>query len=310
MDAVYEFRPKRTTGQLFHLGLMAVLALLAAWGLWQASLAFNQLLFILYLLPVAAAVLIIPMLAYRYLALRGAVYRLERDGITLRWGLRSEVIPIDSVQWVRLSQELGGALPYPWLPLPGSVVGVRRLPDDGIVEFLAASRTGLVVLATPGSLYAISPEDPRGFLAAYQRLTELGSLSPLPARSVYPTFLLARVWRTRLARSLLLIGLALNLLLLAWVGLAAPLEGDVALGGQPVPGVQLFLLPVLSIFLFLVDLFAGMFFFRRAVVQQLTPEETRWAPARYDVLAYTLWGGGVLTPLLFLLGVGFILMGG
>jgi hypothetical protein len=176
------------------------------------------------------------------------------------------------------------------------------------VEFLAAQTRPLVLVATPGRIYAISPDDPKGFLQRYQHFSELGSLAPLPARSVFPSFLLARVWATRPARYLILGGLALSLILLIWVSLAVPERPAVSLGftpeslpTEPVPSVRLLLLPVLNIFFYLANLLAGLYFFRA----EGEPEASVKLP-----LAYLLWGSGVLTPLLFLLGVLFILRSG
>jgi hypothetical protein len=305
------FDPPRKSGTLFHLGLMTALALLAVWGLWQASQTDSVVFFILYLLPVILAVILVPLLVYRLLALTRAFYHLERDGISFRWGLRLEDIPIDAVQWVRSAGEVRGtlrSLPLPRLRWPGSVVGVKRLANGTQVEFMASESSDLVLVATQGAIYAISPEDPRAFLAAYQRLTELGSLTPLPARSVYPTFLLARVWQTPAARYLLLGGLALNLILLGWVGLVAPGRAQIVLGlqrgGETMPGIRLLLLPVLSGFFFLTDLFVGMYFYRREIGRQAE----QGPPALNQTLAYLLWGSGAFTPLLFMLAVAYILL--
>jgi hypothetical protein len=311
-ESLQGFRPRRAAGTIFLLGAIALLALVAGWGLWQASQAQIGLAFLLYLLPALVAIVIAPMLVYRLLALRGAYYRLGRDGISLRWGLRFEDIPIDAVSWIRLADEVGKPLPLPWLRLPGAVLGIRRPPGDAPIEYLAAGARDLVLVATAKGVYAISPENPAAFLAAYQRLMELGSLAPMPARSLYPTFLLGRVWRTPAARYVLLAGLALNLLLAAWVFLVAPGKAEIIIGfqrgGEPVPGVQLLLLPVLSGFFFLVDFFVGLFFYRRGVVWESGSAEAWMPPAPYTTLAYLLWGSAVLTPFLFLVAFGFILI--
>ena len=277
--------------------------------MWRASQAEIGLVFILYLLPTLLAVVIGPLLVYRFLALRGSYYRLERDGISVRWGLRAEDIPIDTVIWVRRASELGRSLPLPWMRWPGAMLGVRRLPGGTTIEYMAADLQRLVLVATARGVFAVSPEDPSAFLAAYQRLIEMGSLAPLPARSVYPTFLLARVWSIPPARYLLLGGLALNLFLFVWVTAVAPGRTQVLLGfqrgGETVAGIRLLLLPVLSAFFFLVDFFIGLIFFRRDVVHQgdAIPER-----APNLVLAYLLWGSGALTPLLFVVAVVFILL--
>ena len=215
---------------------------------------------------------------------------------------------MEAVRWVGGVEQLGAPLHLPWLRWPGSVLGVKRLAQGEEVEFLAARGSRLVLVATPERVYAISPEDPDGFVKTYQRFNEMGSLTPLPARSLYPAFLLARVWGQPVARGLLLAGMLLWLLLLAWVSFTIPGRATVPLGffpdgspGLPVPAVRLFLLPVVSSIFLLADILGGMFFFRRA--DTLDPEV-------YRTLAYLLWGSGALTSLLFLLGVYFILNGG
>jgi len=309
MEDFQEFRPKRALGTIFQIIAMVVLVLVAVWGLWLISQADFGLAFLLYLLPTVIAVMLLPLLAYRLLSLRAAHYRLARDGISLRWGLRVEDIPIDAVAWIRPASELGRPLPLPWPRWPGSVIGIRRLSGSAPIEYLAGEARPLLLIATPQTVFAISPDDPAAFLSAYHRLTEMGSLAPMPARSVYPAFLLARVWRTASARNLLLGALFLNLLLLAWVVAVAPGRSQIMLGfqrgGEAVPGVRLLLLPVLSSFFFLVDFLAGLFLYRRGIVQQV---DVGMPKAPYSFLAYLLWGSAALTPLVLMVAVGFILL--
>jgi hypothetical protein len=286
------------------LGLVAA----ALWSIWQATQARVGPAFLLYLVPALLALAVVPFLAYRAYAMWRASYILEREGLHINWGLRSEEIPMSTVRWVRLSGEMQGPLPMPFLRWPGAVLGVRRMPDGEEVEFLAAQTHPLVLVATPKRIYAISPHDPGEFLKRYQHFSELGSLAPAPARSVFPSFLLARVWSRSPARYLLLAGLGLSLVLLAWVGLAIPSREAISLGftpegvpAEPVPSVRLLLLPVLNLVFYLASALAGMYFFRS--------ESLLEANVRLP-LAYLLWGSGVLTPLLFLFGVYFILRAG
>lgn len=302
MDESFTFQPDRRRGRIFHQVALGAFSLVGMAGLWEAAQANIGPVFLVYLLPALAALGGVPILAYRYYDLLNSYYNLEREGVRLRWGLRLEVIPIEDVLWVRLASELGTALPLPRLHWPGALVGTRTLPGAGEVEFMAAEARGLVVIATPGRGYAISPSDPEGFLLAFQRCMEMGSLFPLQAHSVYPTYLLSRVWRSRLARLQLLVGVGLSLVLLVWVSLAIPGRSQVQLGFSPsgvsgdlAPAVRLLLLPVLNTFFFLSDLLLGLFLFRR--------EESQ-------TYAYLLWGSGALTALLFLLAAGFILSAG
>jgi hypothetical protein len=293
------FQTHRRAGLTFHLIIILVLVTGAGIGLFEAARATIGPIFLLYLLPGLISTALIPVFGYYGYALYRSHYLLQREGIRLHWGLRSEDIPIDTIQWVHPASELERPLLLPWLHWPGALVGKRSVPGLGEVEFMASNRSALLLIGTAEKVYAISPKNTREFLSTYQRLSELGSLTSLPARSVFPTFLLARIWSSRVARFLLLSGLSLSLVLLIWVSLAIPARSQITLGfdsagspRDPIPSVRLLLLPVINTMVFLADTLLGFYFYRE--------DEAR-------PLAFLLWGGGVLSPLLFLISVFFIL---
>jgi hypothetical protein len=190
-------------------------------------------------------------------------------------------------------------LPLPWLRWPGNIVGVRRYPDGTLLEFMAAQREALILIAIPGHVYAISPHNSNEFMQSFRRLAELGSLTPLPPRSVYPAILISHSWADLPARILMLTGFVLSLVLLIWVSLVIPQYPAIALRLAPSgsaldiqPSIRLMLLPVLNIFFYLADLLLGLFFYRRV---------------DYRSLAYLIWGAGSLTPLLFMGAVFYLL---
>jgi hypothetical protein len=286
-------------GVLFHAALIVLLSGAGILGLEQASLAEAGPAFLLFVFPFLLVVVLVPYLFYRIYALWVASYILERDGIRLRWGLRAEDIPMDQVLWAELAADLEDPLPLPWLRWPGNLVGVHRYPDGTRLEFMAAQRDSLIVIATEKNVFAISPRDAAGFLKLYRRLAELGSLTPLEPRSVYPTILVSHSWSELPARILMLAGALLSLILLAWVSLAIPQYPEIAMRLTPSgsaldtqPAFRLMLLPVVNAFFFLADLLLGLFFFRRA--------ERR-------PLAFLLWVTGSLTPILFM-GAVFLLL--
>ncbi len=293
------FRPERRMGFIFHLFGLGVLALIVIASLWQASQASISPALILYLLPALAAAAVAPLLAYRLYALHTAVYILEREGLRLRWGLRSEVIPIHAVLWIHPADQLSASLPHPRIYLPGAMLGKRRIPGDGVVEYLASGSRNLIFVATDSGGFAISPEAPEQFILAYQRFTELGSLSPLPSRSVYPGFLLGKVWSSTPARFLLIACFVLSLVLLIWVSLSIPGLHQVHLGFYPdgapgdlVPAARLLLLPCLNFLFLIIAVFLGLFFFRRDDGQPI---------------ALILWTSSVVAASFFLFAVYFIL---
>lgn len=342
---VYE--PDRRLGVIFHICAIGFLIIVSGWGIWNAARSSLGPVFLLYLTPSLASFLLVPLLAYRWYCLVGAYYQLDRDGMRLRWGLRIEDIPMDAVTWISLSSALKRRLPLPWLRLPGAVLGVRHAADGERVEFLSSRTSEMVVIATHTQLFCISPAEPQVFMQAFQRLMELGSLSPISAQSLHPAFLLTRIWQIRSARFAILAGILLNLALLIWVSLVIPNRSTILLGfatsGEPVPSVRLFLIPLISGFFFLLDLLLGLFFFRRDLDPTLRSQfllegnASRFplTPAANDTpqtdpvtsqlsrifwslrrgislvpgqyLAHLLWGSGAIVSGMFILATFFIL---
>ena len=293
-----EYPPPRQPGIVIHATLIFALAALATFGAWRAFESDVGLALTLFGLLAGAAFIPLPILAYRLYALTQANYTLDRDTLSLYWGLRLERIPVSDVEWVRPIANLTSPLPLPWFRLPGAVLGVRRHPDLGPVEFLAANSKKMLLVATARRVFAISPNNPAAFVQDFQRAIEMGSLAPAPAQSLYPAFVIAQAWESSLARYLWLVGLFLNIGLLIWVSLLIPTLPLVPLGFQPYGGplelvaaARLILLPIVSVFLFAVGWTAGLYFYRR--------EEQR-------ILAFILWASSALTALLFLLAVLFI----
>jgi hypothetical protein len=295
----FTFYPPRRIGALFHAGAIAAWIIISVWGLYRAAYSTVGPGFLINLFPVILAIPAVPFLLYRWNGLRNSVYTLERDRIQLQWGLRVEVIPTNSVLWVRPASDLLETLRLPWFRWPGAVIGIRRFSKEFIVEFLASRSRDLILIGTYERVFAVSPEKPADFLQAYQRLTELGSLIPPQPQSVKATFLLARVWQTPPARYLILLGILFGLGLLIWVSLVIPTYSEISLGftsdgtpREPIDGVRLMLLPVLNAIFFVINFFVGIFLFRR--------DEQR-------PLAYLLWGNTVFVSVLFLAAVYFIL---
>lgn len=294
------FYPPRRRGLIFHL-LVGVILLGGSLGC--LILAFNQPQegrFVLLLLGSVVLFAPLPWVFYRGYALMNAFYRLERDGLRLRWGLRAEDIPLPEIEWVRPVRELGFSLPLPPLIAPGAVLGSRKVAELGTLEFMASEMDALLLVAARDRVFAISPQDGRAFNRAFQRMIELGSLTPLPPYSAQPAAFARRVWDDRPARWFLIAGLILTVLLLIVVALAIPSTPSVSLGfdaqGQPLPPVpaeQLLLLPVLGILIYLVNLLAGIYFYRR--------ESDR-------AVAFMLWIASAFTPLLFLTAAVIIIL--
>lgn len=289
------FPPARRTGLIFHTGLVLLLLGCAALVFLQAYQQNVGQGFILGILASIVLLVPLPLVIYRGYALAQSTYTLDRDGLRLRWGLRGEDIPLPQIEWVRPADELGFHLPLPLFQWPGAVVGRRRVEGLGEVEFLASDVRSLLLVATPQKIYVISPADGRAFIRSFRQIIELGSLSPLPSYSVQPAAFMQKVWQDRAARWLALAGLALTVTLFILAALIIPGRSTVSLGYdalraplEPVSSDRLLLLPLLGAAAYVVDLIAGLFFYRR---DEQCP------------VAYLLWGSSVLTPLLLFLAM-------
>jgi hypothetical protein len=303
MDGPTSFPPARNTGLIFQGGFSVALLGATAFCLWQAVSVKSDSGFLIYLAFSLACFIPLPVLLYRLYSLVSGYYRLERDGLRLRWGLRYEDIPLADVEWVRPAAEIaalvpGARLPMPWMPWPGALVGTRTAEGLGPIEYLASTSKTLLLVATPNRIYAVSPLNPAAFLQAFDAMMEMGSLAPIPHRSVYPSFLPARIWTDRLARNLILAGIGAGLVLLITSVVAIPARENISLGfspqgGQldPSPSNHILLLPVLNILAFLIDLIGGTYLYRRREQQPV---------------AYLLWAASLITPLAMFVGIIFI----
>jgi hypothetical protein len=293
------FEPARRPGLIFHLVLILALGMLTIWMFSQAASAQLGPTFLLFLLGTGIFAFPIPILIYRLYGLYRSIYLLGRDGIRLRWGLRLEDIPISDILWMHTMDQLDHLPSCPLLRWPGSVLGIRSDHVLGEVEYMASRSKRLVLLGTSKKVFAISPENPDTFLTTFQSLLEMGSLEPIARQSIYPTFLLLELLRNRVARGLLLAGALLNIGMLVWVSIAVPRRSTVSLGFTPsgspldlVASVQLFLLPVASLFFYACNFVLAAYFYRQSESHPFT---------------YLLWGMNIVTPLLFMSAIFIIL---
>jgi hypothetical protein len=215
------------------------------------------------------------------------------------WGLRIEDVPLTDIEWVRPASDLSHPLLLPRLRLPGAILGTRRHPDLGLVEFIASSSRNMILIATSKRIFAISPRNPASLVQTFARATEMGSLTPTEAKSVYPSFIITQAWDSPIARFLWMSGILLNLGLITWVGILIPSLSQIPFGFDPfgvpielVSSSQLILLPLVSGLMFITGIAAGLYFYR-------------WE--RQRPLAFIIWVSSTLCALLFLLAVLFLI---
>ena len=284
------FTPRRTIG--FALGLLFLALLVAAVAVSIAQLGqglispFSLVWIGLLLLALPLALLVIN----RLYGLVTARYRVDRDGFYVRWGMSYEQIPLDLISEVGPARETDAASegdprrPRIGIWWPGCMIGRSK---GGAVDFFTTTKPLLMIRTTTGRALAISPPDAESFQAAILNATRMGSLEVIPEHSVRADFLVARVWKDRLARSLILAGLVIPLLLLGALVIVAPsLPELVPFGfgptGQPTPLAppgRLLLLPMIAGLIWIADLVLGAWFFGNDADHPL---------------AYALWGTAIV----------------
>lgn len=284
------FPPPKRQGLILHGVILFVLIVITTIGFINLSSVEVGPNFLIWLLVSIFAFAPIPLFAYRMYSLWRADYFIDRDSLAIHWGLRVEDIPLNDIEWIRPADDLTNPLTLPSLSLPGGILGMRRHPDLSTVEFLAADRKKLLLVATAKKIFVISPDDPASLTQTFARATELGSLAPAEAKSVYPSFVFTQAWGNNLVRYLWIVTLLLNIGLFIWASLIIPSTSQVLLGQrpEPSPSSQLIILPVVSLLISVIGWIAGLYFYR-------------WERER--VLAFIVWGSGTLASLLFLLAV-------
>jgi hypothetical protein len=278
------FVPPRRRGVLFHAAASLLLIAASLASLNAATSLRISPAFIAWLLAFIGFALPVPVLTYQLYALLRARYELAPGSLTLTWGLRVEKISMLDINWVRPEEQLDFRLPRPLVRFPGAVTGTRRLDRQSRVEFLGSRGDRFILIETPRRAYAITPEDPAAFLAAFQRMSEQASLAPETSASTNPARTLAAAWQSPPARSLIFAGVVLAAAFLGWVtwgfapqpGRTFPLPNTARL----VTSAQIYLLPILNALFTLADTALGLFFHRR--------EETR-------PLAFLLWATAIIS---------------
>jgi hypothetical protein len=266
---VGHFPPPKRRGLIIHSAIILVLAIIAVIGFINITRADVGPAFLISLLVALASFAPIPFLVYRAYSLWLADYYLDRDSLAINWGLRVEDISLSDIEFIRSVDDLTTPLSLPSLPIPGGLLGMRRHPDLGVVEFLASDAKKLLLVATAKRVFVISPDNPAGLTQTFARATEMGSLTPVESKSVYPSFVVTQAWESGLARYLWLTMLFLNLGLFVWVSLTIPSTPIVALGPQlagstleTVPSSQLIIFPIASLLLSVAGWIAGLYFYR------------------------------------------------
>jgi hypothetical protein len=223
-------------------------------------------------LGVALSLVALGILAYRVYGFYTLSYRLDRDALTITWGVTRQVVPLAAIQQVKAGAECDVAPARGWLRWPGYQVGVGQLPGLGATQFYAtAPLDSQVILVTPGQALALSPADRNGFLADLEAHCKLGPSSDVAAVRSQPALFSLPAWSDRLAQAWLAAAVIANLALFAYIALRFPgLPNLLPLHFDPTGApdrigyrVELFRLPAIGLVVLTVNSTIGLLLHRR-----------------------------------------------
>ncbi len=214
----FTYAPSRWKGILFLLFVCSALAFLELYLLRHFRTADIGINF--FLLLIALIILAVPLffLLYRFYSLIFSYYRLERDGLHIQWGLRSEVIPLNAIEWIRSPAEMDEDVPWSVLPMPGAYLGTVPVGEHITYEFLASDMSKMLFVGTSRFIYVISPRDPAGFITGFERILQMGALSNIRWTTTRPGNWLLEAWRNKPGRICTIISILLLIALYIWVG--------------------------------------------------------------------------------------------
>jgi len=193
--------------------------------------------------------------------------------VVVRWAGNEQIIPIRDIQQIVPGHELKNPpVRRRGLRWPGHERGAGMVPGIGRTHFLATRGLAQqLLLVTPGLAFAISPDDPEGFLQGLTVRRELGP-NRLLERELHKARLLTwPIWRDETAWVLLGAAVAINLALFGYLSIRFPgLDFQLPLhfnnlGQADRIGtkMELFALPIIGLIILGTNLLLGLVLYRR-----------------------------------------------
>ena len=266
----FTYQPARGKGILFLfpvcIGLIALeIFLFLRFDLTQVGLQFFLLLIALLLIAVPLFFLL-----YRLYSLLFSYYRLERDGLHIQWGFRTEVIPLNAIDWIRSPAEMTEDVPWSVVPMPGAYLGTVRVDDHLTYEFLASDMNKMLFLGTSRYTYVISPQNLAAFLNGFERILQMGSLTNVEWTTSRPGNWILEAWKSRIGRIALLTSLAFLITLYIFVGTRFQVGKTISLSfspsGEPlesISSVNMLVVPLGASIIWIVGSVLGLLMFQR-----------------------------------------------
>ena len=285
----FRYAPSRGKGILFLFPLCAGLIALEVFLSQYFDVSQVGLQF--FLLLIAELLIAVPLffLLYRLFCLLFSEYRLERDGLHIKWGLRTDVIPLNAIEWIRYPNEMTEDVPWSVLPMPGAYVGTVTVDEHLTFEFLASDMKTMLFVGTPRAVYVISPRNPAAFLDGFERILQMGALDNVEWVTTRPGSWLIEAWRDKIGRRSTILSVVILIGLYIFVGSRYQVEKTISLSfspsGEPleeISAVNMLVVPLAATFIFVIGTVTGLLLFQNKENRRLA--ELMWGSVTAAVL--------------------------
>jgi hypothetical protein len=200
-------------------------------------------------------------------------YRLDRNGIVVRWAGARLTIPIREVQRILPGHELEAPIVRRrGLRWPGHERGQGQVPGIGRTRFLATRpMADQLLVVTPGEAFAISPQDPEGFLQAFEARRNLGPNRLLDREVAHVRWFTWNLWTDQTAALLVGAAAIINVGLFGYLCIRFPsLDfqlplhfNNQGLADRIGTKAELFALPIIGLIILGTNLVLGLVLYRR-----------------------------------------------
>jgi hypothetical protein len=215
------FHPYPTRSGLIFLGVGILLGLAAIWltsRLLDATEPAIRFTLIIGLLIVLALVVTA---FYWTLVVFKLDYHLNRNGLSIQWGLAQQRIPIEAIDDILPGQKLPAEATFKGIAIDGLQLGWGNLAEMGRLKFhTTASLTQSLLVVTPDRNYVISPRQPDSFLKAWRARKELGPTQKWAADTRWQWPLNIPLFNDRLMWSLIGVSALLCLALVGYISIS------------------------------------------------------------------------------------------
>lgn len=288
-ETAFTYAPSRGKGILFLFpictGMIALeIFLLRYFDVSQVGLQFFLLLIALILIAVPLIFLL-----YRLYSLIFSYYRLERDGLHIKWGLRTEVIPLNAIEWIRSPQEMTEDVPWSVLPMPGAYLGTVSVHERLTFEFLASDMKTMLFVGTPKYIYAISPQNPAAFLNGFERILQMGALSNVAWTTTRPGSWILEAWQNKPGRYASIASLILLISLYIFVGIRFRVGETISLRFSPegkpleeISSTNMLIVPLAATIIWITGTVLGLLIFQKKENHRIS--ELIWSAIPFAVL--------------------------